>query len=42
MDETIDWLLWYNHSRLHSTLNYVSPMQFETSWRAAQAQYARP
>ncbi len=42
MDETIDWLLWYNHSRLHSTLNYVSPMQFETSWRAAQSQYARP
>lgn len=28
-DETIDWMLWYNQSRLHSTLNYVSPMEFE-------------
>ena len=35
MDETIAWLLWYNRTRLHSTLNYVSPMQFEESWLAA-------
>lgn len=28
-DETLDWLRWYNQTRLHSTLNYVSPMQFE-------------
>ena len=28
-DEALDWLLWYNQTRLHSTLNYVSPMQFE-------------
>lgn len=35
MDETIDWLLWYNSTRLHSTLNYVSPMQFEKNWLAA-------
>ena len=33
-DETIAWLLWYNHDRLHSTLNYVSPMQFEQNWLA--------
>ena len=31
-DETIAWLLWYNRTRLHSTLNYVSPMQFEQDW----------
>jgi transposase InsO family protein len=31
-DETIAWLLWYNQSRMHSTLNYVSPMQFEQDW----------
>ena len=32
MDEVIDWLMFYNHSRLDSTLNYTSPMQFEARW----------
>jgi len=41
-DETLAWLLWYNQSRLHSTLNYVSPMQFEKHWLAAQAKKASP
>ena len=36
MDEIIDWLTFYNHRRLHSTLGYVSPRQFEKTWRAAQ------
>ena len=36
-DETIAWLLWYNKARLHSTLAYVSPMQFESEWLARQA-----
>ena len=36
MDEVIDWLTFYNHSRLHSTLNYMSPMQFEQRWLAEQ------
>lgn len=40
MDEVIDWLAFYNHRRLHSTLGYVSPMQFEKTWRAAQPQCA--
>ena len=35
MDETIAWLLWYNSTRLHSTLAYVSPMQFEQDWLTA-------
>ena len=35
-DEAIDWLLWYNRDRLHSTLAYVSPMQFEQDWLANQ------
>ena len=28
-DVTLDWLLWYNRSRMHSTLRYLSPAQFE-------------
>ena len=36
-DETIAWLFWYNKARLHSTLAYVSPMQFESEWLARQA-----
>jgi putative transposase len=34
-DEVIAWLLWYNQTRLHSTLAYVSPMRFEQDWLAA-------
>ena len=36
-DETIAWLLWYSSDRLHSTLAYVSPMQFEENWLLDQA-----
>ena len=28
-DATLHWLLWYNKSRMHSTLKYLSPAQFE-------------
>jgi putative transposase len=34
-DEVIAWLLWYNRTRMHSTLNYVSPVQFEQDWMDA-------
>ena len=34
-DETIAWLLWYYRTRMHSTPNYVSPMQFEQAWMDA-------
>ena len=40
MDEVIDWLTFYNHGRLHSTLGYISPMQFENNWLAAQLKKA--
>ena len=36
MDEVIDWLTYCNHRRLHSTLGYISPMQFEKNWLVAQ------
>jgi transposase InsO family protein len=35
-DEVIDWLLWYNGTRLQSTLAYVSPMKFEQDWLTNQ------
>lgn len=40
MDEVVDWLTFYNHRRLHSSLGYVSPMQFEKAWLAAQQRQA--
>jgi len=36
MDEVIDWIGFYNQRRLHSTLAYVSPMQFEERGLADQ------
>jgi putative transposase len=39
-NEVMDWLHFYNSTRLHSTLNNVSPMQFEEQWQAARPQRA--
>jgi putative transposase len=36
-DETIAWLLWYNQTRMHLTLGYASPAEFETEWENALA-----
>jgi putative transposase len=41
-DETLAWLLWYNQFRLHSTLNYLGPVQFENHWLSAQAKQTSP
>ncbi|WP_286737335.1 IS3 family transposase [Thiomonas sp. SCN 64-16] len=40
MDETVAWILWYNCTRLHSTLAYVSPMRFEENWLANPPRHA--
>src|ERR1700730_17979212 len=39
-DEVIDWLQFYHHRRLHSTLGYLSPMAFEKK-RLAEKERAR-
>ena len=31
-DAVVNWLSWYNHSRMHSTLGYRSPAECEQSW----------
>ena len=35
-DATLNWLLWYNGSRMHSTLRYLSLAQFEQQANARQ------
>lgn len=39
-DEVIDWINFYNAKRLHSTLGYVSPINFEKSWQESQLRNA--
>ena len=33
----LDWISLYNHTRLHSSLGYLSPMQYEQRWIAVQS-----
>ena len=39
-DEVIAWLLWYNQTRMHSTLNYLSPAEYEQACKQATAKIA--
>jgi transposase InsO family protein len=34
--QVMNWLAFYNATRLHSTLGYVSPMHYEKNWLSAQ------
>ena len=36
----MDWMAFYNHRRLHSTLGYLSPMLYERRWYEAQRKKA--
>jgi len=35
-----DWMAFYNHRRQHSSLGYLSPMQYEQRWYEAQRKKA--
>ena len=39
-DEVIDWITFYNRKRMHSTLGYMTPMEFEKMWRSQKAKRA--
>jgi len=32
-----EWITWYNNERLHSSLDYMSPREFEESWHNQEA-----
>jgi putative transposase len=32
-DAVIHWILWYNQKRMHSTIGYQSPVEFEQAWQ---------
>jgi putative transposase len=39
-NEVVAWLLWYHRTRMHPTLHYVSPVQFEQDWANAMTKIA--
>jgi putative transposase len=39
-DAVLAWLPWYNRQRMRSTLNYLSPAEFESRWENAGSQAA--
>jgi putative transposase len=32
-DAVMDWILWYNRKRMHSTIGYMSPVEYEQAWQ---------
>ena len=39
-DAVIHWILWYNQERMHSTIGYWSPVEFEQAWLQVQLEAA--
>ena len=39
-DAVLEWLRWYDRSRMHSTLDYSSPAEYEHRWREQQQRAA--
>jgi transposase InsO family protein len=35
-DAVMNWILWYNQKRMHSTIGYQSPVEFEQAWMLQQ------
>ena len=29
----MNWILWYNRNRMHSTIGYQSPVEYEQAWQ---------
>lgn len=36
----MNWMAFYNHRRLHSSLGYLSPMQYDKRWNEVQRKKA--
>ena len=37
---TADWITWFNTSRLHSALNYLTPIEYEAAYDADRSEAA--
>ena len=35
-DAVLEWLRWYDRSRMHSTLNYSTPAEYDQCWAEKQ------
>jgi transposase InsO family protein len=39
-DAVLNWILWYNQKRMHSTIGYQSPVEYEQAWLQVQLEAA--